>query len=345
MRKLSSIILLGLLAWNQVHGQNQSPHGEGILGDCSSCHVSENWTEMANPLRFDHDTTRFALLGVHERVACMNCHESLVFEEVQSDCAACHQDVHSGTVGRDCARCHDANSWLVNIIPEIHEENGFPLTGSHSTLQCIACHNYEIDLRFDRLGNDCANCHMEDFNMAQNPNHIQKGYSHDCTECHDPLAFGWDGQMYEHDFFPLVGGHDKVGCTECHGPGGYDDNIPDNCFACHSDDYFNTTDPNHVELGYSRVCEECHDVRYGWYASALDHDELYFPISYGNHSKGAAWNDCTECHIQPGNYTVFSCIDCHEHNKADMDREHQGEDGYRYFSAACLDCHPNGESD
>jgi Zn finger protein HypA/HybF involved in hydrogenase expression len=220
MRKLSSIILLGLLAWNQVHGQNQSPHGEGILGDCSSCHVSENWTEMANPLRFDHDTTRFALLGVHEQVACMNCHESLVFEEVQSDCAACHQDVHSGTVGRDCARCHNENSWLVNIIPEIHEENGFPLTGSHSTLQCIACHNYEIDLRFDRLGNDCANCHMEDFNMAQNPNHIQKGYSHDCTECHDPLAFGWDGQMYEHDFFPLVGGHDKVGCTECHGPGG-----------------------------------------------------------------------------------------------------------------------------
>jgi Zn finger protein HypA/HybF involved in hydrogenase expression/mRNA-degrading endonuclease YafQ of YafQ-DinJ toxin-antitoxin module len=345
MCRLSSIFAIGLIAWIPTMGQNQSPHGEEKLQDCSACHISENWVDMANPLRFDHDTTRFALLGVHEQVGCMNCHKSLVFEDVQSNCSDCHQDVHSNTVGRECDRCHNENSWLVNIIPEIHEENGFPLTGSHSTLQCIECHEQEINLRFDRLGNDCANCHLDDFNTAQNPNHIQKGYSQDCIECHDPLAFGWDGQMYDHGFFPLVGGHNKVGCTECHGSGGFGDDTPDDCYACHSQDYYNATEPNHVALGYSIDCKECHDVQYGWYASALNHNELYFPITYGAHAQGNAWNECTECHIQPDNYAVFSCIDCHEHNKADMDREHQGEQGYRYASIACLDCHPRGESD
>ena len=230
MRRLSYTII-ALLFLGTALAQETSPHGESSeLSDCKTCHVAGDWWTLTSPLQFDHDTTSFQLNGTHEQVDCKACHQTLVFDQTSSDCASCHEDIHSGSVGRDCARCHDESTWLVNIVPEIHEQNGFALTGSHSTLSCVDCHANEVNLRFDRLGNDCINCHLEDYNQAQNPNHIEKGYSTDCTECHDAIAFGWDDQMLDHDFFPLLGGHDAVACTDCHGVGGYDDDIPSDCY-------------------------------------------------------------------------------------------------------------------
>lgn len=412
MRRLPYTIIALLLSW-VVNAQEESPHGESGPADCKACHVAGDWWTMTDPIQFDHDTTRFTLNGAHEEIDCRSCHETMVFSEATLECASCHEDVHSGTVGRDCARCHDENSWLVNDIPEIHEQNGFALTGSHSTLSCVDCHSNEVTLRFDRLGNDCVNCHLEDFNLAQNPNHIEKGYSTDCTECHDPIAFGWDDQMLDHDFFPLLGGHDAVACTDCHIGGGYDDdNVPDNCFGCHQDDYLATTNPNHQQAGYGTRCEDCHTI-FSWDAlgagnhdffplvdghainecarchisenfsdaspecvschlddynnttnpnhqqtgfstdcaachnianwedANFDHDNLYFPITRGNHQRGV-WNDCTDCHTQPNDYSIFSCIDCHEHNRNDMANEHNDVNGYSWVSTECLRCHPDG---
>ena len=54
---------------------------------------------------------------------------------------------------------------------------------------------------------------------------------------------------------------------------------------------------------------------------------------------------CVECHPNPGNYAIFTCIDCHEHNKPDMDDKHEDVQDYVYSSVACFDCHPNGEED
>ena len=67
----------------------------------------------------------------------------------------------------------------------------------------------------------------------------------------------------------------------------------------------------------------------------------YFPIYSGSHR--GEWEGCIECHTQQENYTVFSCIDCHEHNKSDMDKEHREENGYSYNSMACFICHPDGQ--
>ena len=413
MRRLSFFII-GLVILLTATGQESSPHGAEGPVDCNSCHIAGDWWTLTDPILFDHDTTSFALNGAHEQITCTECHQSLVFNEVASDCATCHEDVHSGSVGRDCARCHDENSWLVNNIPEIHEQEGFPLTGSHSTLSCVDCHANGINLRFDRRGNDCINCHLEDFNLAQNPNHIELGYSLDCTECHDAIAFGWDDQMINHDFFPLLGGHAAVACTDCHiGGDGYDDNAPEDCFACHREDYFATTSPNHVEVGYSTTCDDCHTIFSwstlnagnhdffpligghaindcaqchltenfsdtspecvschledynettdpnhlevgfstdcmechninNWEDSDFNHDALYFPIFSGNHRRGV-WNECTECHIQSNDYSIFSCLECHEHNRADMANEHDDVAGYSYVSTECLRCHPNGD--
>lgn len=59
---------------------------------CELCHVNENW----EPLRFEHDSTRFKLDGRHKDVECFKCHKPVenenyinyTFEEVK--CALCH---------------------------------------------------------------------------------------------------------------------------------------------------------------------------------------------------------------------------------------------------------------
>ena len=110
---------IALLSALHLAGQESSPHGaEGPI-DCNSCHIAGDWWTLTDPILFDHDTTSFALNGAHEQITCTECHQSLVFNEVASDC--CHLSMKMCTAGQwagDCARCHDENSWLVNNIPE-----------------------------------------------------------------------------------------------------------------------------------------------------------------------------------------------------------------------------------
>jgi hypothetical protein len=68
---------------------------------------------------------------------------------------------------------------------------------------------------------------------------------------------------------------------------------------------------------------------------------MYFPIFSGKHD--GEWNDCAECHTTPNDYTLFSCIDCHEHDDpAELASDHSGVSGYVYESNACYACHPDG---
>ncbi|HEY7471110.1 MAG TPA: hypothetical protein VIE68_02060, partial [Gemmatimonadota bacterium] len=57
------------------------------------------------------------------------------------------------------------------------------------------------------------------------------------------------------------------------------------------------------------------------------------------------WDTCQTCHVSPGNFSVFSCLNCHEHNQAEMDDKHDEVGGYAYDSARCYDCHPDGRGD
>ncbi|MBK8501806.1 MAG: hypothetical protein IPL46_06110 [Saprospiraceae bacterium] len=70
---------------------------------------------------------------------------------------------------------------------------------------------------------------------------------------------------------------------------------------------------------------------------------MYFPIHSGSHN--GAWNECVECHTAEGNFTVFSCTECHEHNQSKTDDEHKGISGYTFNSDACLTCHPIGSAE
>ncbi|MBP6448253.1 MAG: hypothetical protein KA341_15735, partial [Saprospiraceae bacterium] len=80
-----------------------------------------------------------------------------------------------------------------------------------------------------------------------------------------------------------------------------------------------------------------------WEPATFNHDNSYFPIYSGNH-KGE-WNLCTDCHLNAGNFSSFSCINCHEHNnQTQVKNDHKGVNGYQYNSNACYSCHPKGKS-
>ena len=341
MCKLSLIFSLILLAG--IAGAQQSPHGEKLAFSCTDCHTTEGWKFSQATAKFSHDLTTFKLEGQHFYTDCAACHKTLVFSEAKSNCVDCHTDMHNNTVGPNCAECHTPKSWIVNNITEIHQNSRFPLLGAHNTADCSDCHTSASKLEFQPLGIECYDCHRADYQAATNPNHVQSSISTNCFECHRIDAFEWSASGINHDFFPLTKGHAIENCAECHTTG-ISAPISANCYDCHQKDYNSAVNPSHQNSGFSTNCTECHSTDPDWKpANFKTHDAQYFPIYSGSHR--GEWESCTECHTQPGNFNSFSCVDCHEHNKSDMDKEHRGENGYSYNSNACFTCHPNGNKE
>ncbi|MBK9514653.1 MAG: hypothetical protein IPO05_13755 [Flavobacteriales bacterium] len=285
---------------------------------------------MRDPIGFDHDTTDLPLDGMHAQVDCRSCHTSMVFDApIPTDCISCHSDVHAMTVGNDCARCHTPRTWLVDDIPELHEQNGFALIGAHGNASCVDCHTSDNTLAFARVGNDCINCHMDEYNATTSPNHMSSGFSTDCIECHDPMGTDWGTQFTSHDFFPLTGGHEIQDCARCHTTGNFADASPE-CASCHMPEYNSTTDPNHGSAGFGTDCAACHTTGPGWTAS-FDHNITDFPL-HGSHITTA----CIECHANGYAGTPTACSACHmtEYNST-TDPNHATSG----FSTDCAMCH------
>jgi len=83
----------------------------GKLGTgCDQCHTTQGWRTVIN---FDHDLTKFPLVGLHVAVPCEQCHLTREYRDVGRECFDCHRkdDVHKGKLGKECARCHSPNNW------------------------------------------------------------------------------------------------------------------------------------------------------------------------------------------------------------------------------------------
>jgi hypothetical protein len=322
------LLLLMLLLLGFLPISAQSPHGDDLKIDCAQCHNPSGWSIDYKTIKFEHSNTEFELEGLHAQTDCKQCHKTLIFKGAPSECVACHTDMHSMSVGNDCARCHTPQSWLVDNIPELHEENGFPLVGAHSNLSCEDCHLSETGLRFDRIGNECISCHRQDFQSTQNPNHISSGFSTNCIECHNPLDFGWESDI-NHDFFALTLGHDIQDCKQCHKTTSYSD-ASSECISCHQTDYNQTTEPNHLSSNFPTDCASCHTTNPGWSPATFDHE--FFPLTLGHDIQ-----DCKQCH-KTGNYSDVSseCVSCHQidYNQT-TDPNHQTAN----FTTDCASCH------
>jgi hypothetical protein len=349
MRRLSSLIVALVLTMSLF--AQKSPHGDSFFVNCDDCHKTDGWKVNMDSITFDHGDTKFPLMGQHREASCKDCHKSLEFAKAETRCDACHSDIHEKTVGNECSRCHTPNSWIVTDISRIHQMSRFPLLGAHATADCKQCHTnlYSKNstanpslMRFDPLGVRCYDCHQNNYLATTRPNHKAGNYATTCEDCHRITSFAWSGAGINHSFFPLTGGHQIDDCNKCHSSGVFT-GLSNVCSTCHQQDYNKTANPNHNSLGLSTDCKQCHTTSPGWKpAEYRDHDTR-FPIYSGKH-KGE-WESCADCHTNPANYTIYSCIDCHEHsNQGKVDEEHSDVQGYTYTSVACYGCHPTGSS-
>lgn len=235
-----------------------------------------------------------------------------------------------------CEECHSPEVWrpLRRPLPFDHgKQTGFPLLQSHKGVSCLACHQ---DLRFARVPSACADCHEDVHRRSLGAN---------CEQCHSTK--GWQDrqrifEIHSASLLPLTGAHATVDCESCHReePPFEFKATPVECAGCHEADYRRAV-PSHVQLGFPRNCETCHDTSDFAGANFRRHDELFFPIFSGTHQ--GVWDTCADCHPGGGQLQTFTCLPCHP--RGEMNDEHDDVRGYRYESAACLSCHPTGRED
>ena len=323
---------------------NPNHQALNISTDCISCHTTDlGWS----PATFDVHDDYYPLTGAHLPIAseCATCHNG-DYNNTPSECVGCHQVDFEGSVNpdhqtlnlsTDCINCHTTDPEWMPATFDVHNDY-YPLNGAHALIanDCATCHNGD----YNNTPNTCIGCHQSDYDNTTNPDHAAVMFSTECLDCHTEDV--WIPSTFDHNtIWPLNGAHALIenDCLQCHN-NGYE-NTPNTCVGCHQTDYDNTNNPDHVASMFPIDCIECHNET-AWDPSTFDHDNQYFPIYSGKHQD--EWTQCIECHINSADYSIFSCIDCHQHdNQIDVDADHSEVNGYSYESNACFSCHPNGD--
>jgi hypothetical protein len=331
-------VLLLLFLVSTASGSNQgasgtySPHGD-LNVPCQNCHTAGGWKPIRAVPEFNHNQTHYPLRGLHQNVACAQCHVKPVFTNVGSRCQDCHADIHKRQLGANCEQCHTVRGWAVSIKEIQQHNNRFPLTGGHAAVDCDSCHKNAANSKFQIMSTMCYSCHEADFKKTTAPNHVTFGYSTTCEQCHG--TDNWLNAKFDHNSvgFPLTGGHadpPRV-CTDCHANNNF--NLTSTaCINCHQKDFKGATNPSHVMGGFSTTCQQCHTTA-AWQPATFDHSKTQFPLT-GSHTVPP--RTCIDCHIN-NNYTITNttCISCHQNdfNHATTPVPHAG------FPTSCQQCH------
>jgi hypothetical protein len=301
----------------------------GMPTTCATCHNTTSWANAT----FNHSSTGFPLTGVHSTTPCAQCHVNGNYNLTDTSCVSCHLKDFQGTSNpnhvqagfpQTCQSCHSTTSWTTTFD---HTTTGFALTGAHAPLQCSQCHvngNYSLNT------GACSSCHMQDYQTATNPNHVQASFPTTCDSCHTTTT--WMGATFNHNStgFPLTGAHTNLQCAQCHVNGNY--NLTSTaCATCHLNDFNTTTNPNHAQSGFPQQCELCHNTT-AWQPSSFNHNNTTFPLT-GAHTTVA----CANCHVN-NNYTTVP-TDCYSCHKADYQTTTNPNHAAAGFPTTCNTCH------
>jgi hypothetical protein len=291
---------------------------KGALGrDCAACHVESGWKDKG---RFDHDKTRFPLLGRHVQAPCGDCHKSTDYKQAPRECIGCHRkdDKHEATLGTKCESCHGERQWR-DVARFDHDKTRFALRHAHAarTVACKACH---ADLKHYRdTPVDCHACHRKD-----DKHQGQLGTA--CESCHTDRDWKVAGFDHRRARFALVGRHQAVACQDCHASARYKD-APRECIACHRKD---DEGVRGHQGRFGGACESCHNAR-AWTLADYDHARRARFALDGAHARLA----CDACHTRPapaGKAAAevgTACVGCHR-----RDDVHDGA-----FGRVCEQCH------
>jgi hypothetical protein len=147
-------------------------HEKQLGRQCENCHVETDWKRAA----FDHNRSRFPLLGRHVRIECKSCHATARFRDAKVECVSCHakDDAHRRRLGPRCESCHNVRDWKIWDFD--HDKTRFHLEGAHAKLECVSCHRAPVADKV-RLDTACGACHSRD--------DVHNGqFGNQCQRCH-----------------------------------------------------------------------------------------------------------------------------------------------------------------
>ncbi len=159
--------------------KEDDPHKGGLGTKCETCHKTSGWLDE---VAFDHEITRFPLIGLHFLVPCEECHLDATFHNTKLDCASCHtgDDIHKGGLGNTCETCHNPNGWEFWTFDH-NTQTRFRLTGAHAGLVCKGCHTNQR-AGPEKTPTACVSCHAaEDVHRGQ--------FGRRCSQCHSTQSF------------------------------------------------------------------------------------------------------------------------------------------------------------
>ncbi len=297
---------------------HQDIHKGKFGADCKSCHVTSSFKTIKRG-SFDHDKTKFPLLGKHKTVSCNKCHKQGITKKIKfQKCIDCHEDYHKGqftnnNVITDCSSCHNVQGFSPSTFTlELHNKSVFKLTGAHLAVPCKSCHLKGKDLLFTTLSGKCIDCHK---NVHGNEIKTEFMADDNCQSCHS--TEDWETIKFDHDKtkFALLGKHKSVTCGKCHMEKDANKivfkfaSLNSDCQTCHKDVHFGQFDKNG-----KTDCSQCHNSE-NWNPVKFDHEKTQFSL------KGAHQNlACSKCHsqvIEGSNRFIqfklkdFKCASCH----------------------------------
>ncbi len=299
------------IAHNRCSDCHQDNHKGKFKERCETCHNSSGWHKV-NRAGFDHNKTKFGLLGKHQNLPCEKCHipgksiSGLKFDL----CKDCHSDYHKGAFAKrslkgECGECHKVNGFALSFFTvEGHQKTDYPLQGNHLAIPCLACHLKSAEIEnqkefiFAFESSSCNACHKNPHDKAVNK-YLDRG---GCEYCHN--VSGWRSVSFDHKEtkFELESKHAQIKCAACHKPVEGENSVESLNFE-----------------GLSKDCLSCHtDVHRSQFAESKIIDNVETKTT-----------NCQKCHT-PGNWMP----DLFDHNR-DSDFKLEGA----HLKVKCYGCH------
>lgn len=258
------------------------------------------------------------------------------------------------TASLQCSACHTTSGWKTEGQTGEggfdHSKTGFPLTGLHTSVACVTCHQANRPTP----NRECATCHA-DWHRGR--------LGQSCDRCHS--AAGWKVtrplEIHRMTRFPLTGMHALADCNQCHRRAADHQwsGTPVHCYGCHEKDYLRPNlRPTHQGPGvaqpFSRDCSVCHravawapafvrPTATGLAAGALQAEtppppghDARFPIGFGPHRTAT----CSDCHVSEKVPQNVRCVGCHAHEPLTVAKQHKQP--VSTLGGACIACHPGG---
>jgi len=345
-------------------------HEKTLAGSCGNCHGIDGFKPAG---KFNHATSKYPLIGMHQKVECVKCHKIETKDGKKFQffngmefklCTNCHKDVHQNRLGQNCTQCHNEFSFKTNVNKNVfdHNKTKYKLEDKHIVVECKKCHKTKTTdpLKFEK----CTDCHA-DFHKNQ---FAQSGVSPDCSKCHTLKGFSpslYTIEQHNQGVFKLLNAHLATPCFECHKKDekwNFKD-LAKRCNDCHTNIHKTFIDAKYYP---DENCKICHTEK-KWSDVNFDHKKTEFELT-GAHPKAS----CKSCHYKKisdkesqQKFAGLSkvCVNCHidKHNKefeangiTDCNRCHEtlnwkatkfNHDGTAYKldgkhkNVACAKCH------